>query len=70
MKLIELEQNTRIESKALKLKYFDKICAEIPESVIIVQNVDNCHPRWGFAWYVKGQNGEIELFKENWDTSG
>lgn len=30
---------------------------------------DNEHPPWGDVWLIEGKNGEVELYKANYDSS-
>lgn len=78
MKVLNIPQNSEVEQYA-DLKYdratnkynsrpFWDVAAKFPQNLIDV--TDEQSPRWGNAFYIEGENGMLELDKENWDTSG
>lgn len=80
MKVLKIEQNGHVESFAnlkavfINNKYefvstsFDIVAKRFPECLIDIK--ENDFPPWGYAFYRKNEEGMLELFKENWDTSG
>jgi hypothetical protein len=77
MKILKLSQMSTAESFAdrkwvdgkIKSKTFDEVAVKFPECLIEIENED-CFPNWGDGWYKRGENNVIELWRENWDSSG
>ncbi len=76
MKILKLEQYSKEEKFADRKwvgnkpvsKHFNVVAAAFPDCVLEVTE-DN-FPDWGSAYYKCGENGVLELWKQNWDTSG
>lgn len=78
MKVLKLEQNGEIEGfakirwnqnlKKVTSQPFDLVAEKYPFVLINIEEKD--FPPWGYAFYRKNEEGMLELFKENWDTSG
>jgi hypothetical protein len=76
MKIIEVEQNGRIEkycnfqwvNNKFNSRLFDDVAEVYPTAVKEVTETDG--PAWGHGWYKKNDDGMLKLHKENWDTSG
>lgn len=77
MKLLQLAQMSEEELFAdrkwvnglITSKNFDEVAAKYPKCLIDIDG-ENSYPNWGHGWYKRGENNVIELYKENWDTSG
>lgn len=78
LKLLRLEQMSEEETFAdrkwvdgkIISKPFYEVAAKYPECLFEIEEDSKLFPNWGSAWYKRGENNEIELYKENWDTSG
>lgn len=78
MKLLQLEQMSEEESFADRKyvngkfisKPFYEVASKYPDCLIEIEEDTKLYPNWGFAWYKCGENNYIELWRENWDTSG
>lgn len=78
MILLQLAQMSEAEQFAdrkwvnglITSKSFDEVAAKYPECMINLEDAENSYPNWGYGWYQRGENNVIELYKQNWDTSG
>jgi len=78
MKLLKLEQMSEEEAFAdikwvdgkLTSKPFYEVAAKYPHCLFEQEEDSKYFPHWGSAWFKCGKNNVIELYKENWDTSG
>ena len=65
-----LLNNTRkrkwVDNSYYKL-YFNQIAEKYPQLVKFVSEKEL--PSWGYSWWAAGATGQIELYKENWDSS-
>jgi hypothetical protein len=78
MLILQLEQNGEAERFALirwnqglrkvESNLFDLVAEKYPFTLKTIDEKGS--PPWGCGWYKKNKDGMLELFKQNWDTSG
>ncbi len=69
-----MEREYDPKTRDFSSEQFDEVAAKFPKCLFEFyadKSMPLHGPGWGHAWYKKDENtGMIELFRENWDTSG